>query len=523
MTATVNLDLTNLLCRYAIDQAPARCRGLEPQDVLAPRRVRPARRAPGDQGADGGRRRRTSSPAADVPRASRARRRGQARRRRRPAARSAARRGGLRVITRKTKLKLLAFAALAVLGMSYLGFNYVGLDRAMLGNGYEVAADFTRLRRHLRQRRGHQPRRRGRPGHRHAAGRRRRPRRPHHRPGRRPDPGRHRGGRRHPQRGGGAVRRPAARRRRAARSSRTARSSRRSAPTSRCRSSRCCSTSTGWSAPSTRRTCGSSSTSWGAPSPGAGDDLGRLIDNGDLLLARAEESLPQTLRLITDGQTVLETQVDEPLGDPAVGRRPAAGDRHPGRDRSRPARPRGQRARRRRRARGPGRRGAGPGLGSLVRNLDILNKVHIPRLDGVEQMLVTYPDVVSGGFTVVRRRRRGDGQMRSHFGFVLNAGDPHPARPGTSRRPARPARARSRRWTRRGVACQSSTAWTRIPATSTTRTARTSAASRTSAATAGAAPAPQERAGGASPPGARRSSTELLNAPTGTPTPSPAR
>ena len=46
------------------------------------------------------------------------------------------------VITRKTKLKLLAFAALAVLGMSYLGFNYVGLDRALLGSGYEVAADF---------------------------------------------------------------------------------------------------------------------------------------------------------------------------------------------------------------------------------------------------------------------------------------------------------------------------------------------------------------------------------------------
>ena len=42
---------------------------------------------------------------------------------------------------------------------------------------------------------------------------------------------------------------------------------------------------------------------------GAGDDLGRLIDNGDLLLARAEESLPATLALITDGRTVLDTQV----------------------------------------------------------------------------------------------------------------------------------------------------------------------------------------------------------------------
>ena len=65
---------------------------------------------------------------------------------------------------------------------------------------------------------------------------------------------------------------------------------------------------------------------------------------------------------------------------------------------------------------------AGPGLGSLVRNLDILNKVTIPRLDGVEQMLVTYPDVVSGGFTVVRN---DSGTMRAHFGFVLNADDPH--------------------------------------------------------------------------------------------------
>src|SRR5688500_13506881 len=154
---------------------------------------------------------------------------------------------------------------------------------------------------------------------------------------------------------------------------------------------------------------------------GAGDDLGRLIDNGDLLLARAEESLPQTLQLITDGQTVLETQVDSRSAirqwaadlrlvtdtlvemDPdlrgIVVNAPDAGAAL-------------QRL----------VQDAGPGLGSMVRNLDILNKVTIPRLDGVEQMLVTYPDVVAGGFSVVRRDE--DGQMRSHFGFVLNGGDP---------------------------------------------------------------------------------------------------
>ncbi|TFV88299.1 MlaD family protein [Blastococcus sp. CT_GayMR16] len=154
---------------------------------------------------------------------------------------------------------------------------------------------------------------------------------------------------------------------------------------------------------------------------GSGDDLGRLIDNGNLLLARAEQSLPQTLRLITDGQTVLETQIDSRSAiqqwasdlrlvtdtlvdiDPdlrsLVVNAPDAGA-----------------------ALQQLVQDAGPGLGSLVRNLDILNKVTIPRLDGVEQLLVTYPDVVSGGFTVVRN---DSGVMRAHFGFVLNANDPH--------------------------------------------------------------------------------------------------
>lgn len=155
---------------------------------------------------------------------------------------------------------------------------------------------------------------------------------------------------------------------------------------------------------------------------GAGEDLGRLIDNGDLLLARAQESLPQTLDLIVDSQTVLDTQresrsairqwasdlrlvtdtlvdMDPDLREIVVNAPDAGQSLQDLVDQ------------------------AGPGLGSLIRNLDILNGVTIPRLDGVRQMLVTYPDVVTGGFTVVRRD--ADGVLRSHFGFVLNAGDPH--------------------------------------------------------------------------------------------------
>jgi phospholipid/cholesterol/gamma-HCH transport system substrate-binding protein len=153
---------------------------------------------------------------------------------------------------------------------------------------------------------------------------------------------------------------------------------------------------------------------------GAGDDLGRLIDNGNLLLTRAEQSLPQTLKLITDGQTVLDTQVasrtaiqdwaanlrlvsdtlvqiDPDLRSLVVNAPDAGAALQQLVD------------------------DAGPGLGSLVRNIDILNGVVTPRLDGVEQLLVTYPDVVSGGFTVVRD---DGGVMRAHFGFVLNANDP---------------------------------------------------------------------------------------------------
>jgi phospholipid/cholesterol/gamma-HCH transport system substrate-binding protein len=160
---------------------------------------------------------------------------------------------------------------------------------------------------------------------------------------------------------------------------------------------------------------------------GSGDDLGRLIDNGNLLLARAQKSLPRTLELITDGQTVLDTQRDSRSAirawasdlrkvtdtlvemDPdirsIVVNAPDAGEALRGLVED-----------------------AGPGLGSLVRNLDILNKVQIPRLDGIQQMLITYPDAVSGGFTVVRRDE--DGELRSHFGFVLNADDPRSCRTG---------------------------------------------------------------------------------------------
>jgi phospholipid/cholesterol/gamma-HCH transport system substrate-binding protein len=325
------------------------------------------------------------------------------------------------VITRSTKLKLLAFAAVAVLGMAYLGFKYVGLDRALLGGGYEVAADFSDsggifvnaevtyrgvavgrvtdmelvddgVRVRLRIDPGADPipadtdavvATRSAVGEQYVI---LRPR-----------------GEGEPYLEDGAV-----------------------IPQDR----------TSIPVPVEQMLLNLDEfvgsidqeslriliEELGRAFAGSGDDLGRLIDNGDLLLARAQESLPQTLQLITDGQTVLDTQRDSRSAirqwagdlrlftdtlvemDPdlrgIVVNAPDAGAALQGLVED-----------------------AGPGLGSLVRNLDILNKVQIPRLDGIEQMLVTYPDAVSGGFTVVRRDE--DGELRSHFGLVLNAGEPH--------------------------------------------------------------------------------------------------
>jgi phospholipid/cholesterol/gamma-HCH transport system substrate-binding protein len=57
-------------------------------------------------------------------------------------------------------------------------------------------------------------------------------------------------------------------------------------------------------------------------------------------------------------------------------------------------------------------------LAALIANFITVGNVTTARLDGIEQLLVTYPDVVTGGYTVVP----GDGT--AHFGLVLNADDP---------------------------------------------------------------------------------------------------
>ena len=164
---------------------------------------------------------------------------------------------------------------------------------------------------------------------------------------------------------------------------------------------------------------------------GRGPDLQRLLDSGDALLASARSVLPETLQLIEDGRVVLATQR---ASGPAI--RGWARDLRLLSATLRSSDP----DLRRLLANGPPAatelvalvRENRTDLGVLVANLLTVGELNVRRLAGIEQILVTYPSVVAGGFTVAP----GDGT--AHFGLVLNTGDPPNCTRGyggTKRRP----------------------------------------------------------------------------------------
>ncbi len=160
---------------------------------------------------------------------------------------------------------------------------------------------------------------------------------------------------------------------------------------------------------------------------GGGEDLQRLLDAGDALIASANANLQQTIALIRDGRTVLATQSATSaeikrfaaglatlsdqlrLSDPDIRRLLAAGPAAAGELDSL-------------------LQGLRPTLGVLLSNLIVVGNVQGRRLPGLEQILVTYPAVTNGGFTVVRFDQ-ATGQWTSHFGLALN-NDPHACQAG---------------------------------------------------------------------------------------------
>lgn len=150
---------------------------------------------------------------------------------------------------------------------------------------------------------------------------------------------------------------------------------------------------------------------------GTGPDLQRLLDSGDALTRSATEALPETVRLIDDGRTVLRTQQESAgdirsfasdVADLSATLRGSDADLRRVLDRGVLASREVDTLLRDNRT----------DLGVLLTNLVTIGQVAVSRTSGIEQMLVTYPDVVAGGFTVVP----GDGT--AHFGLVLNLDDP---------------------------------------------------------------------------------------------------
>jgi phospholipid/cholesterol/gamma-HCH transport system substrate-binding protein len=155
----------------------------------------------------------------------------------------------------------------------------------------------------------------------------------------------------------------------------------------------------------------------GAAFTDSGRDLQAIIDSGDALTKEAVDALPETLRLIDDGVTVLDTQrasgsaiksFSSDLADLSATLRSSDGDLRKVFDNGIVASQELDQLLRTNRA----------DITALLANLLTTGQVTVARIDGLEQVLVTYPVNVSGGYTVVP----GDGT--SHFGLVLNASDP---------------------------------------------------------------------------------------------------
>ncbi|MBK5307685.1 MAG: MCE family protein [Frankiaceae bacterium] len=147
---------------------------------------------------------------------------------------------------------------------------------------------------------------------------------------------------------------------------------------------------------------------------GSEDSLQRLVDAGDLLTQAATDHLPQTKKLIQDGRTVLATQRDTAgqfrsfnrdladltgqlrASDPDFRRLFAGGTQSALQvtdllETNRSALP------------------------ILLNNLVTIAQVQSIRLPALRQILVTYPNVIAGGFTVVP----DDGT--THFGLATTS------------------------------------------------------------------------------------------------------
>ncbi|MFC6288092.1 MCE family protein [Nocardioides sp. GCM10027113] len=176
-------------------------------------------------------------------------------------------------------------------------------------------------------------------------------------------------------------------------------------------------------------------TEMGKAFSGTGEDLARMIDSGDAFIREANANFDVTTALIKDSNTVLKGQLASAGALRTFAREfslfsgsLAAADKDL------------------RRVIENGSATANQlrtflkdndvALGALINDLVTTGEVVVKHLDGVEQILVIYPYVVEGGFTVVSKSK-DTGLYDAHFGFILQQ-DSHVCNKGyesTNQRP----------------------------------------------------------------------------------------
>lgn len=176
-------------------------------------------------------------------------------------------------------------------------------------------------------------------------------------------------------------------------------------------------------------------TELGAAFGGSAQDLQTIIDSGNSFLEAADDNFEVTQALIRDGNTVLRGQIASESALRSFARDLSTfSETMAGSDAD---------------LRSVIDNGSATAtqlrtfledneveLGELINNLVTTGEVVVARLKGIEQLLVLYPYVVEGGFTVVSRTP-ATGNYDAHFGMVLTE-DPkvcHAGYEGTDTRP----------------------------------------------------------------------------------------
>ncbi len=155
---------------------------------------------------------------------------------------------------------------------------------------------------------------------------------------------------------------------------------------------------------------------------GTGDDMGRIIDTSNSYIETADNHFDLTRQLISDGRTVLQTQIDSASAIDTFSRNLALlSDTLVRSDRDiRHVIDSGSAAANTMRSFIRENRAS---LSQMFRNFVINGEITVKRLHGIEQVLVLYPYVVEGGFTVLAKDPVTD-LYDAHFGMILT-NEPH--------------------------------------------------------------------------------------------------